>query len=253
MSRQSSLSSVLDSDQAMSGPSTTATGAVPALGSDSSATSSTRSADTNIASALDGGYLLESHEGVLIVPNRYHPNAHLLCPFQILDCDRAFSETRDFKMHVFSHFKGHNTPESASCFLCDRKFKQGSEDHAAKAWNEMLSHLAEDHFRQGQRLATVRTDFTLMRWMYNRRLITDAEFKRTQLRSRPIFSPVGTGSGRDELVNLPRAPTPPVSAAGSSRPMIRPPRRVRDDAFFTHASQRSERRGREATRTMLTT
>lgn len=234
----------------MSEPSTTATGAVPLLTRGTSTTSSTASADTGIASALDGGYVLESRDGVLTVPDRYRPNADLLCPFQVLDCEEAFSDVREFKTHVFAHFKGHNTPDSASCFLCDRKFSQGFEDHPARAWNEMLSHLAVDHFQQGERLATVRTDFALMKWMYCRRIITSAQFKRTQMCTIPTFFPATTG-GRGDVVNLPTAPTPPLAPAGPSRLPMRPAANISNDAFFVHASRRAERRRREDTRPMV--
>ncbi|RMZ79828.1 hypothetical protein DV737_g3255, partial [Chaetothyriales sp. CBS 132003] len=137
---------------------------VPALTRGNSIVSSTSSAQTSMASSVIGeGFVLESHDDVLTVPDRYQIDADLVCPFQILDCERVFADIRHFKVHVFSHFKGHELPTSASCFLCDRKFANGPEDDAAQAWNAVLSHLAHDHYRRGQRLATVRTDFELMR------------------------------------------------------------------------------------------
>ena len=235
----------------MSATSTTDTNAVPALDNASSSSSSssttTTSADTNIASALEGGYLLESDEGMLTVPQRYRATADLLCPFQILDCNDGFEDLRQFKTHVFSHFKGHNAPETAACFLCDLKFGQSAEDHAAKAWNAMLNHLAQDHFRQGQRLSTIRTDFGLMRWMYTRKIIDNAEFKRTQMITRPVFISTGRQSARGFVLNLPTAPTPPLNSSRPSLPFGRtasllPP----SSAYYTHASQRAERRQREA-------
>ena len=239
----------------MSGTSTTDTSAVPALESTSSSSASpsttTTSADTNIASALEGGYLLESHEGMLTLPGRYRTNANLLCPFQILDCDECFEDVREFKTHVFSHFKGHNAPETAACFLCDLKFDQSTEDHVAKAWNAMLNHLAQDHFRQGQRLATVRTDFTLMRWMYTRKIIGNAEFKRTQMVTRPVFMSTGRQSARGFVINLPRAPTPPLNNSRPAHLFDRTTALTPSSAYYTHASQRAERRQREA-RPMLT-
>jgi hypothetical protein len=161
------------------------------------------------ASALDGMNPLESHDGVLGVPDRYLPQADLICPFQILDCEESFSDIRLFKTHVFSHFRGQACPTSATCFLCEAKFIQTEEDDAARAWNEMLSHLAYEHFRRGQRLATVRADFGLMRWMYARRIITDAQFKRLQLYPRPTIAPASPGARIGEVVNAPLAPMAP--------------------------------------------
>jgi hypothetical protein len=233
--------------------STKATAAVPRLTRGPSTVSSIGSADTSAASALDGGYVLSIQEnGILTLPERIMlPNADLLCPFQILDCEDVFSDIRDFKTHVFSHFRGHPAPTAAGCFLCDETFDQTDTDHPALAWNEMLSHLAKDHYRQGQRLATVRTDFSLMRWMYSRRIISDAQFKRTQLCpvSTILPNPVNEGSGI--FFNTPFAPMPPSGP---------PPRAMREAAltsvgdqtepFTLQSGRRAERRRRDATRVM---
>lgn len=218
--------------------STTATGAVPALTRGNSTASSAGSADTGLASALDNISLLSTHNGVLEAPNRYLPNADLICPFQILDCEVAFSDIRLWKNHVFFHFKGHPCPKTATCFLCDKSFMQRREDRPDRAWNEMLSHLANDHYRRGQRLATVRTDFSLMRWMYNRRIITDAEFKRTQLCPVPRLQMAG--SRLSEVVNVPEAPAPPnARQVRLVQPGAHP---GYQDEPYTQQSTRAERR-----------
>ena len=197
--------------------------------------------------------MLESHEGVLTVPDRYQMDADLLCPFQILDCEKVFADVRHFKMHVFSHFKGHELPPTAACFLCDCKFAQRSEDDPALAWNTMLSHLVHDHYRRGQQLATVRTDFGLMRWMYSRRLINDHQFKRLQLVPIPTILP-GIQGNADEIVDTPGAP---------SAPAVTPPENIlahmslsvglHNEAFTMTAGRRNERRQRDATRHMVRT
>jgi hypothetical protein len=229
--------------------STTASEAIPPLTRGNSDASSAGSADTGLASALDGMNLLESHDGVLGVPDRYLPQADLICPFQILDCEESFSDIRLFKTHVFSHFRGQACPTSATCFLCGAKFVQTEEDDAARAWNEMLSHLAYEHFRRGQRLATVRADFGLMRWMYARRIVTDAQFKRLQLCPRPTIAPAFPGARNGEVVNVPLAPMAPP------HPLPRIQRRPRplptvgsvgspDEPFTVQAGRRADRRNR---------
>ncbi|RMD40589.1 hypothetical protein DV735_g4526, partial [Chaetothyriales sp. CBS 134920] len=225
---------------------------VPALTRGNSTASSTSSAQTSMASSVIGeGFILESHDGILTLPDRYQIDADLVCPFQILDCERVFADVRHFKVHVFSHFKGHELPTTASCFLCDRKFANGPEDDAAQAWNAMLSHLANDHYRRGQRLATMRTDFELMRWMYVRRLISDHQFKRLQLVPLPMLLP-GEGGRADEIVNAPIVPHAPSAD---------PPERLMapiwlsvgqySEAFTMNAGRRADRRQRDATRTMI--
>lgn len=161
----------------------TASNLVPLMSSGASAPSSTRSADIYLASNLHTRYVFESDDGILVVPYTPLGDADLKCPFQILDCKETFSDIRLFKIHVFSHFRGQACPTSARCFLCEAEFVQNEEDDAARAWNEMLSHLAYEHFRRGQNLATVRPSFGLGRWMHARRIITDEQLERFYLRT----------------------------------------------------------------------
>lgn len=212
---------------------------------------SASSAETDRASSVIGeGFLLESNDGLLTLPNRYEMGADLLCPFQILDCEKVYADIVHFKMHVFSHFKGHTLPGEATCFLCDNKYYQRPEDDAALAWNNMLSHLVHDHYRRGQQLATVRTDFGLMRWMYGRRLINDHQFKRLQLVPIPRLVP-GFAGRADEIINTPYAPdAPPAPPPHGMLAHMSLSVGLRNEAFTMNAGRRNERRQRDATRSM---
>lgn len=53
------------------------------------------------------------------------------------------------------------------------------------AWDRMLDHVADFHYRTGQTLAGSRPDFELMRYLYGVRVITDAQFKAMQLPPAP--------------------------------------------------------------------
>ena len=219
----------------------TSTDSVPAL-----------TADTDMASSVLGdGYMLESQDGVLTVPFRYQEDADLLCPFQILDCDRVFADVVHFKMHVFSHFRGHELPKEATCFLCDNKYATGPDDDLALAWNTMLSHMVHEHFRQGQQLATVRTDFGLMKWMYSRRIINDAQFKRTQLLAVRTVLPGAVNRRRHtaNVAELPRAPSasPPAAVRAHLSQSIG----YQNEPYTMSAGSRQERRRLDATRTMI--
>jgi hypothetical protein len=228
------------------------TAGVPPLTRGNSTISSSDSApETDEASGIMGqGFLLRDINGVLTRPNRYRPDATLLCPFQILDCEIAFHDVVCFKEHVFSHFRGAKLPTSASCFLCDKKFVQTDSDDGAKAWNEMLSHMAHEHYRQGEQLTVVRPDFALMRWMYSRRLISEHQLKRAQLKPIPVFIP---GGG---IVNAPSAPTPPSRSPSrlsqaAMLAQLRHPIGSRTDSYTMSAGSRADRRQRDATRQMI--
>jgi hypothetical protein len=240
-----------DMSASSSALSTTATDAIPRLTHGTSLASSIGSADTSAASALDGGYVLSIQEdGVLTLPERMVPNADLLCPFQILDCDAEFSDVVEFKTHVFAHFRGQPAPLTAACFLCDDTFEQTDLDHPALAWNRMLSHLVHQHYRVGQRLATIRTNFSLMRWMYSRRMISDAQFKRTQLCPLPTVLP-NPADGSHMLFNTPFAPMPPSAPLpGAMRASGMGSVGEQDEPFTVQAGRRAERRRRDATRVM---
>ena len=253
--QSSASSSVWSDDDADSMASTNATDAIPPLTRGNSIVSSTSSAQTDQASSIIGeGFVLESHEGVLTLPNRYQMDADLLCPFQILDCEKVFADIVHFKMHVFSHFKGHTLPGVASCFLCDNKYYQRSDDDPALAWNNMLSHMVHDHYRRGQQLATVRADFGLMRWMYSRRLISEHQFKRTQLVPIPTLLPGLSGRHADEIVDTPRAPmAPPATPPHGMLAHMTLSVGLNNEPYTMNAGRRAERRQRDATRHMVRT
>jgi hypothetical protein len=202
------------------------------------------------SSILGDGYVLESEDGVLIVPSRYQEDADLLCPFQILDCEQVFAEVVPFKMHVFSHFRGHELPKVATCFLCDNKYVQRLEDDSALAWNNMLSHMVHEHFRKGQHLATVRTDFDLMRWMFSRRIISHAQFSRTQLTPVPRLLP-GPANRRRNVLNMDEATYPPTALTSETIISHWASVGYQHEPFTVHASQRAARRRLDATRTMI--
>ncbi|KAJ5112613.1 hypothetical protein N7532_000658 [Penicillium argentinense] len=54
----------------------------------------------------------------------------------------------------------------------------------SSAWNRLLQHVG-GHYRAGQTLAGSRPDFELMRYLYGRRIISDAQFKAMQLAPAP--------------------------------------------------------------------
>ena len=228
--------------------------AVPPLTRGTSmASSASGSIDTDLASSILGdGYVLESQDGVLTMPLRYQEDANLLCPFQILDCQKVFADIVPFKMHVFSHFRGHELPTMAACFLCDNKYFQRPEDDSALAWNNMLSHMAHDHFRKGQRLATVRTDFALMRWMFSKRIISHSQFSRAQLPATPIILPGSARRRREiadrlELPTAPSAPTPPAILAHLASVGHQ------NEPYTVNSGARADRRRLEATGSTIRT
>lgn len=56
--------------------------------------------------------------------------------------------------------------------------------YTGSAWRRLLDHVGA-HYRTGQTLAGSRADFELMRYLYGRRIISDAQFKAMQLAPAP--------------------------------------------------------------------
>ncbi|KAJ9661146.1 hypothetical protein H2198_002090 [Neophaeococcomyces mojaviensis] len=250
----------MSDDDSASVTSSIMTSQVPALTRGNSiASSSGTSMHTDMASVLQGGYVLESEDGVLTLPQSQPADSdiHLLCPFQILDCVETFSDVREFKTHVFSHFRGHPTlPNFAPCFLCDERFHQASDDDPALAWNSMLSHMVHAHYGQGQEYGTIRADFGLMRWMYDRKIINDHDFKRTQVCPQPVVLPsAGMTASMMTERDTPTAPSPPRSPTLLSSPLSEASvpassssTGYHGQAYVTFAGARAERRRRESLR-----
>lgn len=130
------------------------------------------------------------------------------CLFHMLDCHDAFDDATQWKTHVLSHFRTHPPPRTARCPLCpDTEFINQDADQSSisslaappdtntdtamssqvhpSAWDRLLNHVAADHYQHGQTLAGSRPDFELMRYLYGRRIISDAQFKAMQLAPAP--------------------------------------------------------------------
>lgn len=214
------------------------------------------SAVTELASFFSTHPLLEESEsnpGVLLLPETLRPPADYTCPFHILDCTETFEAPHlgHFKCHVMSHFRGMDPPAKAKCPLCDAVYRaspsigengaSGSRircDPSSQAWDSMLTHLAQSHFGQGERLKTARPDFELYTYMWKRRLISDATYKSLQM------EPARFGRNRERrdgravmhgahVIVPPQAPSPPRQSVG-----------FRDEPFVAHMSTREERRAR---------
>ena len=138
------------------------------------------------------------------------------CLFHMLDCHVAFDDATQWRTHVLSHFRTHPPPRTARCPLCpDTEFIDQDADQSSisslaapadinttnlprrttatamssqdqpSAWDRLLNHVATDHYQHGQTLAGSRPDFELMRYLYGRRIISDAQFKAMQLAPAP--------------------------------------------------------------------
>lgn len=185
---------------------------IPPLTRGNSIVSSSSKTSSGMASAIDGGCVLSTEDGILTLPATFQPDADLRCPFQILDCRQTFSDVIEFKIHVFSHFRGEPLPHFAPCFICGRLFLQTDGDDRALAWNNVLSHMAYDHYRGTNEEVRIRSDVAVLRYMWGRQLISDAQFTRVQLlmpEARPAIMNIANTRMR-QIPEAPMAPEAPV-------------------------------------------
>ncbi|EER39512.1 conserved hypothetical protein [Histoplasma capsulatum H143] len=177
------------SSSIMSPPST-----VPTLSRFSLSTASNSlsgSIDTNTAAKLPPRYALEEDtDGNLTVPPETSSTGigHY-CFFHILDCNERFSDLEEWKTHVLSHFRLGPLPATAQCPACPYRI---SDSHHGVAWRRMLTHLADQHLKQGYPIQNTCPDFETMRHLYCSHIITREQLRLLQLPAaphRPGYSP----------------------------------------------------------------
>ncbi|KAF9639690.1 hypothetical protein BFW01_g11496 [Lasiodiplodia theobromae] len=131
------------------------------------------SVDTEYGKIVQGVRLLEPDvDGALVQPQVSTAPVYE-CTFNFLGCRFMTPDEADWRLHNLSHFHGNVPPRSVACPLCDFGF---DADDGRTAWEARMSHLAA-HVRMGETLATSRPDFKLFRYLWQKRIIDDAEYK----------------------------------------------------------------------------
>ncbi|KLJ07011.1 hypothetical protein EMPG_17486 [Blastomyces silverae] len=190
----------------MSAPSTTPTLSRPS--SSAASDSFSESIDTNNAGKLPARYALEEDaDGNLTAPPEINgAGIGHYCFFHILDCDKSFTNLDVWKTHVLSHFRLHPAPTTAQCPACPYRI---SDSHNGIAWRRMLTHLADQHLKQGYSIQNICPDFETMRHLYCANIITRGQLRLLQLPAalgRPGYCPsldtvrAGIGSSDDPCV-----------------------------------------------------
>jgi len=122
---------------------------------------------------LNSRLLLAEEEGGVLVDNRAPAQGNLECPFNLLFCLKTFSNMEDWVGHSLTHFSNVGPPDSNHCCFCDARFSSSSE---ISGWARRMEHVA-CHHRLGDKLAHARPDFELYTYLWNNRLITNAEYR----------------------------------------------------------------------------
>lgn len=147
------------------------------------------------ARQLEGQRLLDQGpDGELVIRQLSAPK-RFECPFNFLRCRMEFSSLDEWKNHSLSHFGRMGPPVLNRCCFCDAIFQN---PNGVSCWAERMNHVAFHH-QVGDRLAHARPDFELYTYLWNKRLISNAEYRDLK------------GNYEDRSRAIAAYPSPPVS------------------------------------------
>ncbi|KAK2788177.1 hypothetical protein FQN53_004062 [Emmonsiellopsis sp. PD_33] len=195
---------------------------VPTL-SQPSSSSSSDSIHTSLGEKLPIRYLLDdngnrNHTTPPPTDNTSETRAGHICFFHILDCNQRFTDLKEWKTHVLSHFRSHPPPTDATCPACPYTI---SDQRPGVAWRALVAHMADEHLKHGLSMQYICPDLELMRHLYYLHVITQEQLKLVQLPAAP------RRPGYNPALDSVRA------SIGSS-----------DDPCFVHTGRRRDRRMR---------
>lgn len=96
------------------------------------------------------------------------------CIFSFLKCTESFADEEEWTTHCLSHFHPEPPPKAVLCPFC-HDFDQKLDDRYA-AWNARMHHIAS-HYRAGHALLQSRPDFDLFRYLWQREIISYADYR----------------------------------------------------------------------------
>lgn len=145
----------------------------------SAASLSTRSISSSIGiRAIGKQRILElagTGDDLLVIPP-ISQRLQLECPFSFLDCLRSFGNFEDWWEHSLTHFGQWGPPSSSRCCFCDMQFSAAT---GRECWKKRMEHVTVHH-KLGDRLAHARPDFGMFKYLWDKKLISSAEYKDLQ-------------------------------------------------------------------------
>lgn len=185
---------------------------LPALSRETSSRSSADSRQTpdTLDQVIPDHMLLgQGADGVLEAP----APAILQCPFNFLQCFLTFAAFGQWLSHSLMHFRQQTPPARIKCCFCPCQF---DNPDGRVCWRQLLEHV-ELHHRQGETLAYVPPNLSLIEYLRNEALITDAEYRFLKTRAGRPSGPFGQGSTEDSAYDLQNAPMYAASVVNNSQ------------------------------------
>ena len=178
---------------------------LPALTLATSRPTSSIASSVGVRAADGQQRLLElDHGGVLVVPPLQERRI-LECPFNLAYfCLMTFSNEEDWIEHSLTHFntkqRAVDPPTSNRCCFCEEKFYS---PRRFQSWADKMRHVCLHHCL-GHRLAHARPDFEIFKYLFDNRLISDAEYRDLK----------GNSQNRSQRAAYPTPPTSPDTPVG---------------------------------------
>ncbi len=122
---------------------------------------------------LNSRLLLIEKESDVLVDNRASAQDNLECSFNLLFCFKIFFNMKDWVEHSLTHFSNVESSDSNHCCFCDVQFSFLSEIFD---WARRMKHVV-CHHRLDDKLAHARSNFELYTYLWNNRLIINAEYR----------------------------------------------------------------------------
>ena len=187
---------------------------LPALTIATSHTTSSVASSMGIRASQDQQRILEQEPGGALVVPPLRGQRILECPFNVaFFCPLTFSNEEDWLKHSLEHFctkertkRIINPPTSNQCCFCDAKFHSSTP---FKSWGERMHHVCLHHCL-GHRLGHARPDFPLFRYLFDNRLISNADYRDL----------TGNNHNRTQRAAAALYPTPPTSPDSPQMPPV---------------------------------
>lgn len=121
------------------------------------------------------------------------PPPMLTCRFWFLECSYTSHDEREWRDHNLAHFRGHMPPASMTCPLCDMTF---NIPNPGLSWAANMSHLIQ-HFKIGDSLEEAMPEYVLIRHLWSKHIISDADYQELVSYRRRREMPYVAFEGRD--------------------------------------------------------
>lgn len=127
-------------------------------------------------------------DGPLVLPPLLVAEPIFECPFYFLDCFLSFRDESEWFEHSLTHFGKVGPPSLNECPFCERHYGRFTSSIPMESWRVRMMFVSL-HVRQGARVGTARPDFCLITYLWENKLMNEAQYRNLVCRSEGPTSP----------------------------------------------------------------